>query len=125
MLFLLLLVQFAPLRGGGTKKLYHAITDLVASQLTDGHLQFFDIDHGTCKFISLQQDRGACDPHCTAGGPNLCSTAAEKRYTMANVIWFCIELAEPPISTAAKFMKLLDELSGARNFLSRRFRTCG
>ena len=31
--------------------------DLVASQLADGHLQFFDIDHGTCKFIFLQQVR--------------------------------------------------------------------
>ena len=36
---------------------FHVITDLIASQLADEHLQFFDLDHGTCKSISLQQVR--------------------------------------------------------------------
>jgi hypothetical protein len=36
---------------------FHAIIDLIASQLADEHLQFFDIDHGMCKSIFLQQVR--------------------------------------------------------------------
>ena len=36
---------------------FHVIIDLIASQLADGHLRFFDIDHGTCKSILLQQVR--------------------------------------------------------------------
>ena len=36
---------------------FHATIDLIASQLANGHLQFFDIDHGTCKSIFLQQVR--------------------------------------------------------------------
>ena len=36
---------------------FHTITDLIASQLADLHPLFFDIDHGTCKSIFLQQVR--------------------------------------------------------------------
>ena len=36
---------------------FHVITDLIASQLADGHSQFIDIDHGTCKSILLQHVR--------------------------------------------------------------------
>ena len=36
---------------------FHVITDLIASHLADGHLQFVDIDFGTCKSIFLQQVR--------------------------------------------------------------------
>ena len=36
---------------------FHVIIDLIASQLADEHPQFFDIDHGTCKSIFLQQAR--------------------------------------------------------------------
>ena len=36
---------------------FHVIADLIASQIADGHLQFFDIDHGMCKSIFLQRDR--------------------------------------------------------------------
>ena len=35
----------------------HVITDLIAPQLADEHLQIFDIDHGTCKSIFLEQVR--------------------------------------------------------------------
>ena len=35
----------------------HVITDLIASQLADEHLQFFDIDHRMCKCSFLQQVR--------------------------------------------------------------------
>ena len=34
---------------------FHFITGLAASQLADEQLQFFGIDHGTCKSIVLQQ----------------------------------------------------------------------
>ena len=36
---------------------FHVITGLVASQLTDGHLNFFDIVHGTCKSAFLRHVR--------------------------------------------------------------------
>ena len=36
---------------------FHVIIDLIASQLAEEHLQFFDIDHGMCKSIFLQQVR--------------------------------------------------------------------
>ena len=36
---------------------FHVIIDLIASQLAGGHPLFFDIDHGTCKSIFLQQIR--------------------------------------------------------------------
>ena len=36
---------------------FHVIIDLIASQLAEGHLQFFDIDHWMCKSIFLQQVR--------------------------------------------------------------------
>ena len=36
---------------------FHVMIDLVASQLADKHLQFFDIDHGIFKAIFLQQVR--------------------------------------------------------------------
>ena len=36
---------------------FHVTIDLVASQLADEDLQFFDIGHWMCKFISLQQVR--------------------------------------------------------------------
>ena len=36
---------------------FHITADLIASQLADGHLQFFDTDHGPCKSIFLQQAR--------------------------------------------------------------------
>ena len=34
---------------------FHVTIDLLASQLADGHLQFFNIAHGMCKSIFLQQ----------------------------------------------------------------------
>ena len=34
---------------------FHVITGLIASQLADELPQFVDLDHGTCKSISLQQ----------------------------------------------------------------------
>ena len=55
---------------------FHVIIDLIASQLADGHLLFFDIDHGTCKSLFLSRSAGAWDSHCTAGGPSSYSTAA-------------------------------------------------
>ena len=36
---------------------FHVTTDLIASQLADEHLHFFDIGHGTCKSVFLQQVR--------------------------------------------------------------------
>ena len=36
---------------------FHVVIDLIACQLADGHLQFFDIGHWTCKSIFLQQVR--------------------------------------------------------------------
>ena len=36
---------------------FHVIADPIASELADEHLQFFDIDHGMCKSIFLQQVR--------------------------------------------------------------------
>ena len=36
---------------------FHVIIDLIASQLADEQIQFFDIDHGTCKFVFFQQIR--------------------------------------------------------------------
>eukprot|EP00614_Pseudopedinella_elastica_P024742 CAMPEP_0172645378 /NCGR_PEP_ID=MMETSP1068-20121228/239702_1 /TAXON_ID=35684 /ORGANISM="Pseudopedinella elastica, Strain CCMP716" /LENGTH=174 /DNA_ID=CAMNT_0013459615 /DNA_START=173 /DNA_END=697 /DNA_ORIENTATION=+ len=36
---------------------FHVIIDLIASQLADGHLQFFDFDHEMYKSILLQQVR--------------------------------------------------------------------
>ena len=52
----------------------HVITDLNTSQLADGHLQFFDIDHRMCKSISLRQVR-RCLGLTVHHGPNSCSTA--------------------------------------------------
>ena len=51
---------------------FHAIIDLIASQLADGNPRYFDVDHGTCTCMSnfLQQAGGAWDSHCTAGGLN-------------------------------------------------------
>ena len=36
---------------------FHGVIDPIASQLADEHPQFFDIGHGTCKSIFLQQAR--------------------------------------------------------------------
>ena len=36
---------------------FHVTIDLVASQIADGHLEFFEIDHGTYKSIFLQKVR--------------------------------------------------------------------
>ena len=41
----------------GLSSVFHVITDLIDFQLADGHFQFFDIDHGTCKYIFPQQVR--------------------------------------------------------------------
>ena len=38
---------------------FNAINDLIASQLADEHLQFFDIGHGMCKSIFLKQVRSS------------------------------------------------------------------
>ena len=62
----------------GAANVFHDITDLIGSQLADEHPQFFEIDHGTCKSIFLQQvqRRGARAMLCTAGRPNSCPAAA-------------------------------------------------
>ena len=57
---------------------FHAIIDLIASQLADEHLQFFDIDHGMCKSIFLQQVRRSLGLalHRRWVRPNSCPTAS-------------------------------------------------
>ena len=44
---------------GELSSVLHVITGLVASHLADDQLQFFGIDHRTCKSIFLQQVRGS------------------------------------------------------------------
>ena len=41
----------------GLSSAFHVITDLIAFQLADEHPKLFDIYHGTCKSIALQQAR--------------------------------------------------------------------
>ena len=44
-------------RFAGHQSAFHVNTDLIASQFAGGHHQLFDIDHGTCKSIFVQEVR--------------------------------------------------------------------